>query len=155
GDDCDLSAADIARKPFPELGSFLASYGNFGRQRSNSFQVEVNRRFGSGLTSNASYALLSQEGTGFDTGNSNLGGTVYDQFNPESDFGTDAFVSRHRFVAYGLFDLPFGHGRKYGNDLNPYLDQALGGYELTWQMFAKSGTRFNPYYFCGNCDPVF
>jgi hypothetical protein len=155
GDDCDVSAADVARRPFPELGSFLASYGNFGRQKADIFQVEVNRRFGSGITFNASYTLLKQEGTGFDTGNSSLGGTVYDQFNPESDFGPDAFLSRHRFVAYGVFDLPFGHGRKFGNDVNPFLDQAIGGYQLTWQMFAKSGTRFNPYYFCGNCDPLF
>ncbi len=155
GDDCDTSPGDMARRPFPELGSFLASYGNFGRQRTNSFQVEVNRRFGSGVTFNASYTLLDQQGSGFDTGNSSLGGTVYNQFAPDSDFGQDSFVSRHRFVAWGIFELPFGHGRKYGSDVNPFVDQALGGYQLTWNMFAKSGTRFTPYYFCGNCDPVF
>jgi len=155
GEDCDVSEADLARRPFPELGSFLASYGNFGRQHSNAFQVEVNRRFGNGFTFNASYTLLSQEGSGFDTGNSTLGGTVYNQFNPERDFGRDSFISRHRFVAYGILDLPFGHGRRFGKDVHPFVDQALGGYQLTWNMFAKSGTFFNPYYFCGNCDPLF
>ena len=28
-----------------------------------------------------------------------------------NDFARDAFVSRHRFVSYGTFDLPFGKGR--------------------------------------------
>jgi hypothetical protein len=89
GDDCTVSAADAARRPFPELGSFLASYKNFGSGRSNALQVEVNRRFASGLTFNASYTLLSQKGSGFDTGNSSLR-HVYNQFNPNNDFANDA-----------------------------------------------------------------
>ena len=60
---------------------------------------EVNRRFRSGLTFNASYTLLDQKSTAADTGNSSLGGTAYNQFQPESDYGEDAFTSRHRFLA--------------------------------------------------------
>jgi hypothetical protein len=153
--DCTISAADAARRPFPELGSFLASYKNFGNGKSNALQVEVNRRFVNGLTFNASYTLLDQKGSGFDTGNSSLGGTSYNQFNPTNDFARDAFISRHRFVSYGIYDLPFGKGRKYANDMPNWADTALGGFQLTWNMFAKSGTGFTPYWECGNCDPVF
>jgi len=69
-------------------------------------QVEVNRRFSRGFTFNASYTLLDQKGSGFDTANSSLGGTAYNQFHPENDFARDAFVSRHRFVTYGTFETP-------------------------------------------------
>jgi hypothetical protein len=158
GDDdfgCEISDADRARLPFPELGTFLLSYGNFGTGRSHAMQIEVNRRFANGFTFNASYTLLDQKGSGFDTANSSLGGTAYNQFHPENDFATDAFVSRHRFVSYGAFELPFGKGRKYGSDSSPVLEGTLGGWELSWNMFAKSGTGFTPFWECGNCDPIF
>jgi hypothetical protein len=153
--DCTVSAADAARRPFPELGSFLASYKNFGSGRSNALQAEVNRRFANGFTFNASYTLLSQKGSGFDTGNSSLGGTSYNQFNPNNDFARDAFVSGQRFVSYGIYELPFGKGRKFASDIPKWADLAFGGFQLSWNMFAKNGTGFTPYWTCDNCDPVF
>ncbi len=154
-DDCEISDADRARLPFPELGTFLLSYGNFGTGRSHAMQIEVNRRFANGFTFNTSYTLLDQKGSGFDTANSSLGGTAYNQFNPGNDFATDAFVSRHRFVTYGVIDLPFGKGRKYGSSVSKPLDATLGGWQLSWNMYAKSGTGFTPFWDCGNCDPIF
>jgi hypothetical protein len=152
---CQESPADIARRPFPELGAFLASYGNFANGRSHALQIEVNRRFASGFTFNASYTLLDQKGSGFDVGASSLGGTSYNQFNPQNDFATDAFVSRHRFVSYGVLELPFGRSRKYGTEISRWADYVAGGWNLSWNMFAKSGTGFTPFFTCGNCGVVF
>ena len=155
GSDCQLSAADRARLPFPALGDFLASYGNFGNGKSNALQFEVNRRFSSGLSFNVSYTLLDQKGSGFDVGASSLGGTSYNQFLPENDYGRDAFVSRHRLVTYGLYSLPFGRGRALGGDMPRALDMAVGGWQLSWNAFAKSGVGFTPYWGCENCAPIF
>jgi len=152
--DCIVSAADAARRPFPRLGSFLASYGNIGHGRSNALQIEVNRRFVRGLTFNISYTLLDQKSSGLDTGNSTLGGTIYNQFHPDTDLSIDGFVSRHRLVSYGAFDIPFGRGRAYGKDISGWADGIAGGWQLTWNMFSKSGTGFTPYWNCNNCDPV-
>lgn len=152
--DCDFSAADLARRPFPELGSYLAQYRNFGSGRSNALQVEVNRRFAKGLMFNASYTLLDQTSSALDTANSSLGGTTYNQFNPHRDDSRDAFVSRHRFIAYATYDLPFGKGRAFGGDIPTWADLALGQWQLSTNMFAKSGTGFTPYWTCDNCDPV-
>ncbi|HEX5081601.1 MAG TPA: carboxypeptidase-like regulatory domain-containing protein [Blastocatellia bacterium] len=155
GEDCDLSPADIARLPFQELGTFLSTYGNTGRGRSHAMQIEVNRRMSSGFTFNFSYTLLDQKSSAPDTGNASLGGTVYNQFKPENDFGAEAFVSRHRFVAYGIIEAPFGKGRKFGGNAPAVVDAIAGGWQVSWNMFAKSGFGFTPYWDCGNCDPVF
>jgi hypothetical protein len=153
---CVESAEDEARRPFPSgLGSFLATYGNVGRGRSHAFQVEVNRRFARGLTFNASYTLLDQKSSGLDIGNSSLGGALYNQFNTDQDLSRDSFVSRHRFVSYGAYDLPFGKGRQFGKSISKWADAVAGGFQLSWNMFAKSGTGFTPFWNCNNCDPVF
>ncbi|MGH9754459.1 MAG: TonB-dependent receptor domain-containing protein, partial [Blastocatellia bacterium] len=149
---CDLSPADLARLPFPQLGSFLFTFGNFGRGQSHALQVEVNRRFAGGFTFNASYTMLDQKSTALDTGNSSLGGTSYNQFKPENDYGTDGFVSRHRFIAYGVIESPFGRGRKFGSSAPLPVELIAGGWQLSWNMFAKSGYGFTPFWTCGNCS---
>src|SRR5436190_2985057 len=81
--DCAYSDADLARLPFPGLGSSnMVGFGNNGHGRSHAFQTEVNRRFSGGLTFNASYTYLDQRSTSPDTGNSSLGGTLYNQWDP-------------------------------------------------------------------------
>ncbi|HZE71576.1 MAG TPA: TonB-dependent receptor [Pyrinomonadaceae bacterium] len=154
--DCIESPADEARRPFPDgLGDFLASYGNLGKGKSNAFQIEVNRRFARSLMFNVSYTLLDQKSSGLDVGDSSLGGALYNQFNPSTDLSRDSFVSRHRLVSYGAWDLPFGRGRQFGSSMSKWADGAVGGFQLTWNMFAKSGTGFTPFWNCLNCGPVF
>jgi hypothetical protein len=114
----------------------------------------VNRRFQNGLTFSASYTLLDQKPTAADTGNSSLGGTVYNQFRPESDYGMDAFTSRHRFLAYGVWDAPLGRGRKYGSNMPAAAEYLVGGRQISWQAFIKFGTQFTPLWVCNNCEPV-
>ena len=109
--DCQLSPADIARRPYPELGTFVNRFGNFGRGKSNALQVEFNRRYTGGFFFNASYTLLDQKSSAPDTGNSSLGGNPYNQFIPDNDYGTDAFTSRHRFISYGTWEVPFGRAK--------------------------------------------
>ena len=151
---CDYSAADRARFRFPALGDYVTSFGNYGHGKSNAFQMQVDHRFSKGLMFSAAYTYLDQKSTALDTGNSSLGGVAYDPFNPDSDYGTDGYVSRHRFVAYGIYDLPVGRNRKFGSSMSKWTDAFLGGWQTTFNMFAKSGTGFTPFWICDNCDPA-
>jgi hypothetical protein len=149
--DCLPTPADYARLPYPTLGDYLLTYGNYGYSHSNSFQTQVERRFDKGLMFNASYTYLDQKSTGIDQGNSSLGGVPYDPFQPHLDYTEDAWVSHHRFVFYGSYDLPFGRNRAYGRGISKLADAVVGGWQSTFQMFAKSGTAFTPYWTCDNC----
>jgi hypothetical protein len=152
--DCAYSPADLARLPYPQLGTFLLGFGNFGHGRTHSIQTEVNHRLRHGLTFNFSYTYLNQKSTAADTGNSSLGGTAYNQFKPESDYGDDAFTSRHRVLWYGLWDAPIGRGRRFGSRMPKAAELLIGGWQLSWEGFAKSGTQFTPLWLCDNCEPV-
>jgi len=151
--DCAFSAADFARLPFPDLGDFLLSYGNFGHGRSNAFQTQLEHRYSHGLMLNLSYTYLDQKSTGLDTGNSSLGGIAYNAFQPNHDYGQEAFVPKNRFVAYGMYDLPVGRGKKFGSGFSGWVDAILGGWQTTFNMFAKTGTGFTPFWLCDNCGP--
>jgi hypothetical protein len=153
--DCVISAADSARYRFPGLGDFVESYGNFGHGRSQAFQTQATHRFNHGLLFDISYTYLDQKTTALDTGNSSLGGIAYNPFTPNADYGEDSFVSRHRVVAYGIYDLPVGKGRQYGSSMPKWADAVVGGWQTTWNMFAKSGTGFTPFWQCDDCGPIF
>jgi hypothetical protein len=133
----------------------MASYGNFGHGRSNALQIQFNRRFADGLLFSGTYTYLNQKSTAVDSGNASLGGTAYNQFQPDSDYGFDSYVPRHRVVFYTVYQLPFGKGKKYGSKMNWLADAIAGGWETSWQGFIKSGTGFTPFWICDNCGPVF
>jgi hypothetical protein len=114
----------------------------------------LEHRYAGGLMLNMSYTLLDQKSTGLDTGNSSLGGIIYNEFKPNHDYGQEAFLSRHRFVAYGVYDLPVGHGKKFGSSMSTWVDTLLGGWQTSFNMFAKTGTGFTPFWLCDNCGPA-
>jgi hypothetical protein len=151
---CALSSQDLARLPFPGLQEFVLTYGNFGHGLTNAFQTQIEHRFTNHLMFSAAYTYMSENSTAVDTGNSSLGGVAYDIFDPNSDYGPEAFVSKNRFVAYGIYDLPVGRGRSFGSSMPKWLDAFVGGWQSTFNMFAKSGTGFTPFWICDDCDPV-
>ena len=151
---CGISPADYNRYRFPALGDFLLSYGNYGHAQSNAFQTQFERHYTHGLLLNLAYTYLDQKSTALDTGNSSLGGIAYDALNPNQDYGIDGYTSKHRFVAYGVYDLPVGRRRQYGANMNAWEDAIIGGWSTTFNMFAKSGTGFTPFWICDDCNPV-
>jgi len=152
--DCTYSQADLNRQPFPGLGDFLLTYGNFGHGQSNAFQTQFEHRYSHGLLLNLAYTYLDQKSTGLDTGNSSLGGIAYNPFEPNHDYGQESFVPHSRFVAYGVYDLPVGRGKKLGNSMSGWMDTVIGGWQTTFNLFAKSGTGFTPFLICDDCFPV-
>ena len=151
---CAYSDADQARLRFPALGDYVTAFGNNGHGLTSSFQGEVQRQ-GKHLTLSIAYTYLDQKSTGVDTDNDSLGGDAYNQLDPNSDYGTDSFVSRHRVVSYGVIDLPVGRNQHFGSGMSKWMDGAVGGWQTTFNLFAKTGTGFTPFYYCNDCDPVF
>lgn len=153
-DDCGISNEDFSRYRFPALGDFLLSYGNYGHAQMNAFQTTLEHRYSHGFLFSFSYTYLDQKSTALDTGNSSLGGIAYNPITPDSDYGVDGYVSKHRAVAYGVFDLPVGRGRHYGSSMSRWTDFLVGGWQTSFNMFAKSGTGFTPFWACDNCGGV-
>lgn len=153
--DCSYSPAELARMRFPNISDGIPIWKNTGHGRSDAFQVEFNHRPAKGLMLSASYTYLNQMSNPADSGNSSLGTSEYNFLAPGSDYAVDSWVSHHRFVAFGTYALPFGRGRGFGSSMPKWLDAIVGGWESSFNMFAKTGTYFTPFWACNNCGPVY
>ena len=151
--DCAYSPADMARIRFPGLGDYVLGYGNNGHSFTTSFQAQAQRQT-NGMTFSVAYTYLDQKSSALDVGNTSLGGEAYNPFQPESDYSQDGYTSLNRFVAYGIFDLPFGRGKRYMSSSSRLMDALVGGWQGTTNLFIKSGTGFTPFWLCDDCDPV-
>lgn len=150
---CEYSQADMARMPFPILGDYILGYGNVGVDNTNSFQTQFQHQ-ATHFIFNIAYTYQHQDSSGIDQGNSSLSGEAYDGINPQSDYGPASWVSRSRVVAFGIYDLPVGRGERFATNASSLLDGFIGGWQITSNMFAKSGVAFTPYLDCTDCDPV-
>jgi Carboxypeptidase regulatory-like domain len=151
--DCAYSPADQARIEFPMLGDYVIGFGNVGHSLTSSFQAQAERQ-AHGFTFSLSYTYLDQNSSGLDNGNDSLAGEDYNPFQPNNDYTTDSFVSRNRVVAYGIYDLPIGRGQHFASSSSRLMDAFVGGWQASFNMFAKSGTGFTPFWDCSDCDPV-
>jgi len=112
-----ISRSQLLR-PFPEFTSVLTS-NNDGKSWYNSGQFSLQKRFSSGNTIQLAYTWSKW-----------LQATEY--LNPADPTPTKMIAdqdSPHRFVASGIYVLPFGKGQKFANG-NGVIDRIIGGWQL-------------------------
>lgn len=111
---------------YPELKS------NF-----NSLQARVEKRFRGGLylLSNFTWDKSLDEGT---FGPTNI-------FNFRSNYGNSDSTRPWAWVSAANWELPFGHGKAFGNSMSRTGDAIAGGWILSGIFNFQGGTFFTPY----------
>jgi Carboxypeptidase regulatory-like domain len=120
----------------------------------HSLQVELRRRFSGGLMFQADYTFSKALTDAADAQGNNQ--NTLENFRTFRDKRLDYRRSNddqtHRFVANGLYDLPFGRGRRYLSGTNGLVNHVIGGWSVggigVWStrppFFITSGrTSFN------------
>jgi len=114
-----------------------------GTMNYHALQVGARRRFSRGLEFLASYTLsktLTDDLGFFGCGGVNSqGATVQNSYNRHGDFGPACSDALHNFAVGGLYELPFGKGKRYGSTFPRALDLLLGGWSLSHSLGAHSG----------------
>jgi hypothetical protein len=110
---------------------------NGGKYYYNSLQAEIRRRFGSGLYFQANYTfqktLTNATGTDQFKFNTNL-----DNSRPELEYARADYDQTHVFNFNGIYELPFGSGKKWLNQ-GGWVDRVFGGFQLTSILSVGSG----------------
>jgi hypothetical protein len=128
------------RFAFPFYG--LVEYrDDNGISHYDSMEATLDKRFNSGYTIRAVYTYSKSLDNSFEhltSGGSNS--FPQNARDLHTWYGLSDFDVRHRFVINGIWELPFGHGRRYFND--GLGAKILGGWELTGNFNARSGKPF-------------
>lgn len=156
-------AAAQPRSAFP-FPNFQAIFDRATSATANyhSGQVELNRRFSHGFSFSAGYtfakSLADNQGTyGTATGQSSFvdeqGG--YDSTsntNRHLDYGNVVGTRRHRLITSSVYELPYGHGRRFGATNSRALDLIAGGWQVSGIFGIQSGPALTAYIPSGNTD---
>ena len=120
-------------KPYPQFGS-IQLYSNFGHNTYHSATVRMERRYRNGLFLNGFYTW-SKNLTDADADGAASGVTYY---NRRLEKGRSNFDISHRFVATGIYEFPFGKGRRWMNH-GRLATAVLGGWNLMVSQTIQSG----------------
>jgi len=132
-------------RPLPQFGD-INTTTNQGYSWYHSMQLSTERRFSKGFTLQGSYTWSKfMEATAYMNAADPMPVKVI------SDFDVP-----HRLVASGIWELPFGKGRRYGASLHPVANGFIGGWQLTGIYTAQSGAPigFGNIPFIGNVKDI-
>jgi hypothetical protein len=134
-------------RPFPSW-AVIQSVMNAAESNYNAGTVEVSRHSGNGLTFDASYSFtrdLSNAGGATPNAFAVAGGSfLTDRFNPGMDYGNVIYDRRHRLLATYLYDLPFGHGKRWLPN-GGLANSLVGGWQVAGVTILQSGPFLTPY----------
>ncbi len=117
-------------------------YGPVGNSRYDSLQTSLKRRFSNGLRTEVSYTwskAIGLAGVGFQNENQVQ---IQDPAFYDLNRGILNFDVPHNFQFTGVYELPFGRGKKLAGN-NALASALLGGWQFNWLFSAFSGLPFN------------
>jgi len=131
-----LNGATISRQqlllPFPQFTGVTLVGENVGRLWYDSAQASLEKRLSRDLVFVASYTFSKQLGA--------LG--FLNNQDAEPTKAVTDIDSTHVFVVSGVYQLPFGKGKRFA-DSGGVVNTLLGGWEYTWVGNFRSGRPLN------------
>ena len=118
--------------PYPHFTGVQQNNMSIGRAWYNSLQLRVEKRFSAGLSFLASYTLAkAMETTQF---KNNI---VQDRGARSRELSS--FDRPQRLVLSGIWELPFGAGKRWLSQAPAVIQHITGGWELGWLVTVQSG----------------
>jgi hypothetical protein len=116
--------------PFPHYQALEESPLSEARQRYHAFQLQVQRPFANGFNFLFGYNY-----------NHSKNESYFDEQDRFDGILTwfPAFAQRHRFTLAGIYEFPFGRGRKFGSNWHPVVDGVLGGWSVSGILVYRGG----------------
>ena len=109
-------------------------------QSYNALQAVLQKRMSNGLQGQVAYTwskCMSNSPGYFGTGWGSTQATSSggqpgweNDYNPRLNWGPCYYDQRQILTSYVTYQLPFGHGKQFGHDMNPALNAVLGNWEI-------------------------
>lgn len=131
-------------KPYPQYNALNLFNPLVGASKYNSLQISLQKRFSDGLSATANYTFskaldLGSSGTntGFLPG---VGTSIENVYNIADEYAISNFDVPHRFVASFVYELPFGRGRRFGGEVNRFVNAVLGDFQVSGTATYQAGS---------------
>ena len=118
-----------------------------GTSSYNALQLDVNRRFGAGLTLRGVYSFSKVLDDGDSLNATTSGGgpaLASNPFNLKADWGLGTFDIRHVAVVSGTYALPVGHGKRFLGGLEGFANGMASGWTVNSIVTLQGGFPFSP-----------
>ena len=145
GDPATWTRLDTRRPLFAALPQVtnIATTASRAHSDYHALQVSLRQRYVNGLEYLASYTFgrVRSNNRGFygSAGVAAEGAYWMNAYEPEWNYGPAFFDVRHNLVLSANYELPFGKGRRWGNDSSALVDAFLGGWRLSGIFQARTG----------------
>jgi hypothetical protein len=129
-----------ARRPIPTFGDITYTW-NGGKSRYNALQVKYEYRMRRGLMFLSSFTWSNAKDNGPGALENSNSGNVGPQnfYNMDAEYGTSNYDQPYNSTTSFVWELPFGHGRRWLKDINPVLDAIVGGWTVSGINTMTSG----------------
>jgi hypothetical protein len=127
---------------FPLQNSGLTSFVNAGKSSYHAMTFVLRRAVsnGWGYDFNYTWSHGIDNGSGSETSG---GATLQDAFHPNAFRGPSDFDIRHSVSANAVVDIPIGKGKAFFGSMPLWLDEAVGGWEVSTLYTFRTGTPIN------------
>lgn len=146
-----------SEEPYPQWAA-IYQLGNWGFANYQAMELQMSHRFASGFYLQATYDWAkdlsdanNDAPSAYGAEQGNFTGPigyvvgVDDRFNLRNDRGNAPGDRRQRFLFTAMYQLPFGHGRKYLANSNTFVNGVFGGWQLSSIALAETGPYLTPY----------
>jgi hypothetical protein len=116
---------------------------NQGASTYDGMLVSLRKRFSHGLQFDLNYTWSHSIDNGSSITNTVTGGLVCDLTNLRVCRGNSDFDIRHLVNANFIYELPFGRGQRFGSGSPGWVNQIIGGWEVSGIFTARSGLPFS------------
>jgi len=130
----------------------LGAMSSVARSQYNALQLSFRKRWSHGYQFDVNYTLAHamdhgsavERGSFFTTfDNGGYTGFLINTWNPDQQYADADFDIRHQINVNWVTELPFGHGKKFGKDVNGFVNAFIGDWSLAGLWRWTSGFPFN------------
>lgn len=127
--------------PFPDYGGVNTMNNHGSSSIYHSMQLTVEKRFSQGLSMLISFTGGKLINDAYSEAGSNGGGNDFrlGRFNRRLERSLDIDDVARRLVISGVYELPFGKGKKFASNVNGFVNQIVGGWQVNTMTTYQSG----------------
>ncbi len=148
-----------ANRRYPHLGN-IELWEATSNSEYHALQTKFEHRFSEGWYNLTSYTYASglAESGGFGAGNgvqvilTGADGLPTGDRRRERAFHRQ--LTRHRLSVANVWQIPYGRGKKWGNNISPALSAIIGGWQFNTIVTGKSGLPVNVHIRSSGNDPI-